>query len=126
MALAMIYPEAKRGRGNKDEARKSVVSTDFSSERLKQARQVLKHSRTFAEQVLAGTMSLDEALAEVRKAQGAVSSVRAEIEGKVNAAKAEADAKVEAVEAEAQARLDAIADEVKVREAKEAAERETR
>jgi hypothetical protein len=62
MALAMIYPEPKRGRGHKDEAKKALETRAFSRQRLEQARSVLRHSRTFAEQVLAGTMSLDEAL----------------------------------------------------------------
>jgi hypothetical protein len=44
MALAMIYPEPERGRGKKDEARKGQVSAGFSTERLRQARSVLRYS----------------------------------------------------------------------------------
>ena len=59
MALAMLYPNGHRGRGKVDPARKTVDSTDFSYERLKQARAVLAHSRALAEDALADRVPLD-------------------------------------------------------------------
>src|SRR4051794_14033069 len=44
-ALAMLYPEPKRGRGHQDEARKVLETRSFSRQRLEQARSVLRHSR---------------------------------------------------------------------------------
>jgi hypothetical protein len=52
MALAMLYPEGERGRGKNAAARKAQETTGFSSERLRQARSVLHHSRALAESVL--------------------------------------------------------------------------
>ena len=71
-------------------------------------------------------MSLDEALLEVRRAQGKLSEVRAEFEGKVSAAKAEADAKVQAVVSQARGDLDEVESELRVKEAREAADRAER
>jgi len=45
MAIALLYPEPKRGRGNKDDARKGAETASFSYRRLKEARQVLAYSR---------------------------------------------------------------------------------
>lgn len=44
MAVAMLYPKAKRGRGNKDAGRKSAETAGFSERRLRQARTVLRHA----------------------------------------------------------------------------------
>jgi hypothetical protein len=65
MALALIYPEPKRGRGKKDEARKVLETRAFSRQRLEQARSILRHSRALAEDVVAKRTSLDEALKTV-------------------------------------------------------------
>lgn len=54
MALAMIYPDPERGRGKKDESRKQTESGSFSYTRVKQARQVYRHSAKLAEAVLKG------------------------------------------------------------------------
>jgi hypothetical protein len=67
MALAMMYPDGERGRGKNAEARKAQVSGGFSSERLRQARQVLAHRRSLAEDVIKGTKRLDDALAIVQR-----------------------------------------------------------
>jgi len=45
MALAMLYPEPERGRGNKDEAKKGAETASFSYRRVKEARQALDTSR---------------------------------------------------------------------------------
>jgi hypothetical protein len=42
MALAMIYPESKRGSGNIDEARKHAETASFR--RVQEGRLVLRHS----------------------------------------------------------------------------------
>lgn len=60
MVVAMIYPEPKRGRGNKDEA-KTAGSGDIATQRIREARTVLHHSPDNAPLVLSGTMSLDAA-----------------------------------------------------------------
>jgi hypothetical protein len=65
MTRAMIYPEAPRGRGQKDPARKVPDSGSFSQQRLNEARTVLRHSRALADEVLKGNISLDAALAKV-------------------------------------------------------------
>ena len=65
MVLAMIYPEPERGRGKKDEGKKVQESCGFSRERVRQARSILRHSPGLAEDVMKGTISLDEALAEM-------------------------------------------------------------
>jgi hypothetical protein len=67
MALAMIYPEPEKGgRGNKKE-RVEETSAAFSAKRLAQSRSVLRHSRDLAESVVKGSISLDEALAQVEE-----------------------------------------------------------
>lgn len=66
MATAMIYPEAEKGGRGK----KSLVTKEFSGERLSKARAVLRYSRPEAERVLAGTFSLDAAYAAVQLAEG--------------------------------------------------------
>lgn len=48
MATALAFPDAKRGRGNTDNA-KSVLNTDISSAYLKHARFVLRHCLDKAE-----------------------------------------------------------------------------
>ena len=67
MALAMMYPEPERGRGKKDEAKKEADSASFSYRRVKQARQILAHRRSLAEDVIKGTKRLDDALAIVQR-----------------------------------------------------------
>lgn len=54
MALAMIYPEAPRGRGKKDPARKETESVSFT--RVKEARQVLRLDPELAESVFAAIL----------------------------------------------------------------------
>jgi ParB-like chromosome segregation protein Spo0J len=79
VALAMIYPEPRRGRGNKDEALKVLETRDFSRQRLEQARSVLKHSRALAEDVLSKRTSLDKALATVEEERRAGQSMDAKM-----------------------------------------------
>ena len=66
MRIALLYPEPKRGRGNKDDARKETEKVSFS--RIKVARQILDFSRPLALAVRDGGKKLDEALAEVKAA----------------------------------------------------------
>jgi len=80
MALAMIYPETGAHKGKKNPATKVLETSSFSRQRLDQARQVLHHSRALAEQVLAGSMSLDEALLSVRQAQNKIQAVQDEVQ----------------------------------------------
>ena len=44
MAVALAYPESKRGRGNVDHS-KSLLNSDISSAYLRSARFVLRHCR---------------------------------------------------------------------------------
>jgi hypothetical protein len=68
MALAMIYPESPRGRGNVDPARKETESGSFSYSLLKEARVILRFSEELAQDVLHRGKTFDAALAEARKA----------------------------------------------------------
>ncbi|MBV8055013.1 MAG: hypothetical protein JO071_07210 [Deltaproteobacteria bacterium] len=61
MAVAMIYPEAKRGRGNVDPAKKMQSNFVFSQFLLEQAHFILKHAPELAQPVLAGAQSLQDA-----------------------------------------------------------------
>ena len=74
MALAMIYPEAERGRGKIDPARKSQVTCGFTSELLRQACIILRHSTELAQDVLHRGTHFDVAMkqvqAETQKRQG--------------------------------------------------------
>jgi hypothetical protein len=59
----MMYPEPEKGgRGKNEAAKKTVVSTGLSVERLKQARSILHHSRSLAEAVLKGITPLAQAV----------------------------------------------------------------
>jgi hypothetical protein len=75
MGHALLYPEPesasesgkKGGRGKKGENKGSADSAvPFSATRLKQARYVLRHSPELAKSVMAGYVSLDEALGKVK------------------------------------------------------------
>ena len=90
MVLARLYPEVKRGRGNIDPARKTLDSSDFSQVRLREARQVLAHSLSLAEDVLHDRIGLDAALVQVRKEQGERDAKIREEQGR----RAEIDAKM--------------------------------
>ena len=65
MALAMIYPEAEKGRGKNAAVRKAVATTGFSLDRLTRARQVLAFSLPLADSVFNVIDTLDEALRKV-------------------------------------------------------------
>jgi hypothetical protein len=76
----VLYPEPKRGRGNKDEARKETVSVPFS--RIKAARQIKRHSESLAEEARDGTTTLDKALelvAEAKKVRESKQEMLAEL-----------------------------------------------
>jgi hypothetical protein len=80
IALAMIYPDpGKGGRGKKGDAANSLVSGGFSRQRLDQARTVLRHSRAYAEDVLAARTSLDIVLRKVEEERLASQSVDAKM-----------------------------------------------
>lgn len=44
LPLALIYPEAERGQGKIDPARKGAESASFSYRRLQEARQIIRHA----------------------------------------------------------------------------------
>jgi len=64
MALAMIYPEAKRGRGNKDDALKGEETSGFRRQ-LQIARDVRKAMPEIAAAILRGEAKLDAAYQQV-------------------------------------------------------------
>jgi hypothetical protein len=62
MALAMVYPEPEKGgRGKNIAARKTQETLGFTSERLRQARKVLRTSPALGKEVLLGQRTLDQA-----------------------------------------------------------------
>lgn len=147
MLTAMMYPEekSKGGRGKKSAAVNSLETTEFSRARLEQARQVSRYSTEFARAVIAGDMTLDEALLKVRKAENKIQEVVDEVESEEALALAEtarksaelrskapdladmvSDEKVKAAEAEAKGALDEVESELRVKEAREAADRAER
>lgn len=69
MALAMLFPNGARGRGNHDEARKSAETASFSYRRVQEARQIIAHSAALAEDVIADRVPLDKALEQVKREQ---------------------------------------------------------
>jgi hypothetical protein len=80
MALAMMYPEPEKGgRGKNTEARKAAETAGFSSRRLAEARAVLRHSRDLAESVIAGSLSLDDALKQVEELKQQANSTEAKL-----------------------------------------------
>jgi hypothetical protein len=63
MRLALLYPEAKRGRGNKDEVRQQLKGAETASfRRVQEARQVVAYSHPVALAVRDGVKTLDDAL----------------------------------------------------------------
>jgi ParB-like chromosome segregation protein Spo0J len=85
MAVARIYPEAKRGRGNKDEAIKDAETAHFRR-RIQEARLVLRHAPDLADQVRDGSLSLDKAHEEAKIRKGQAETY----ESRFNALKGEA------------------------------------
>jgi hypothetical protein len=79
MALAMIYPNPEKGGRGKKKERVEETSTLFSAKRLSQARAVLLHSRSLAESVVKGSVSLDEALAKVEELKQQANSTEAKL-----------------------------------------------
>ena len=79
MAVAMIYPEAERGRGRKDPATKGKEILGFSQQLLMQARAVRAYSQPLAESVLSGMPPLDVAYQEAVKAKQALASDEARL-----------------------------------------------
>jgi ParB-like chromosome segregation protein Spo0J len=76
LALAMLYPEAKRGRYSE----LGDLTGAVSKERLSKARAVLRvASDDLAPLVLAGSKSLDDAFAEVKRRQQAAMSEEAQL-----------------------------------------------
>lgn len=74
MAVARVYPEAKRGRGNIDPA-KGEVSAHLSYRRVQEARTVLKYAPDQADLVLSGAVSLDDAYCKAQESKNAANSV---------------------------------------------------
>jgi hypothetical protein len=79
MALAFAHTEGQRGRGNRDEAVKSAESADFSRTWLRQARQLLRHSREMAMAVLAGGLKFEKALETIEEREQADTKPEARI-----------------------------------------------
>ncbi len=79
MLTAMLFPEAERGRGNKDPA-KVPESGSFGRERLRQAREVLKHSQAIAKDIIHGITRFDDAVDQVRRQQKANETVEQAID----------------------------------------------
>jgi hypothetical protein len=79
MALAMIYPEPEKGGRGKKKERVEETSTLFSAKRLSQARAVLLHSRSLAESVVKGSISLDDALKQVEELKQQANSTEARL-----------------------------------------------
>jgi hypothetical protein len=76
MALAMIYPEPKRGVHSE---LRNLTGKSFSNARLSQSRSVLRHSQALAESVMARHISLDDALETVAEARRASQSTDAKM-----------------------------------------------
>ena len=67
-----MYPEAEKGGpGHKSERVELKSTVSFSTKRLQQARSVLRNSRSLAQEVLSGTMPLNDAIAQVNDAEAA-------------------------------------------------------
>ena len=71
MGFAKLYPDPPRGRGHKDPARKGAEKDSLSYRRVKEARFVLRHLPELAHGVLAGAVSLDEAVKQAQQAKAA-------------------------------------------------------
>lgn len=65
MAVAWLYPEAKRGRGKTDPAKKDAETSSFSYRRIQQARAIYRYSEELAAKVRDGVVKLDKALEQV-------------------------------------------------------------
>jgi hypothetical protein len=78
IALALIYPEGPRGRGNIDPARKEADSASFSFRRLKAARQIARHP-DLADAVRLGAMPFETALTQATERQQAAMSQEAQL-----------------------------------------------
>ncbi len=52
--VARIYPDLKRGRGNRDEGKKGAETAGFSYRRLALARTVLRYAPDLPDNVLTG------------------------------------------------------------------------
>jgi hypothetical protein len=65
MAMAMMYPVEKGGRGKLSQKRESLDRT--MENRVSQARAILRHSRSLAESVLKGITPLNDALATMKQ-----------------------------------------------------------
>jgi hypothetical protein len=72
MALAMIYPEPKRGVHSQF---RNLTGKSFSNARLSQARSVLNHSEALAQDVMARRTTLDKALETVEEERRAGQSI---------------------------------------------------
>lgn len=80
MLLAMVHPEPEKGGRGRFKERVEETSTDFSAQRLQQARFVLRMGPDdLVPAVIAGSKKLDEALSEARKRQQSASSEEAQI-----------------------------------------------
>lgn len=79
MAAARLYPDGGGGRGNKDPARKSAVTADFSQRHLQRARAVLRDAPDLADAVTAGATPLTAAYEEARERRERAESEQARL-----------------------------------------------
>jgi ParB-like chromosome segregation protein Spo0J len=108
MAVAMVYPEpGKGGRGKKN----SSAAEGFSAASLSRDRRVLRHSASLAQQVIAGSKSLDMAYAEVKEGERQSANDRSRLqklrEERPDLHEAVVQGRISLDEAEARARADA-------------------
>jgi hypothetical protein len=82
MALAFAHPEPEKGgRGNTGTVKEAKRLGGFSDERLRQARQLLRHSEEMAMAVLAGGLKFDEALKIMKEREEADTKPEVRIAG---------------------------------------------
>lgn len=74
MAVAKIYPEPGKGGRGKRTSGNLAETAGFSQRRLQEARTILKYAPDLADNVLTGSMSLDEAYRIARERKDAASS----------------------------------------------------
>lgn len=67
MFLARAFPDTKRGKRSEGSATTLSETNKVSTARLSQARSVLRHSMALAEDVMAGRIALDAALAQIQR-----------------------------------------------------------
>ena len=78
-SIALLYPEARRGRGVEDEGGKAAETADISLRRVREARQVGRHSTELLEAVRDGHETLDNALEIARTERERLQSAESQL-----------------------------------------------